>query len=419
MDDIFIRVRGGGSIAVPRSPKLLTTYVLLEKEDWFEKEIGFVRRLLRPGMRAIDIGANYGVYTLAIANSVGANGAVWAYEPASATALALGKTLARNALSQVEFRQAALSDCVGTAHLRLDTDCELNSLSHSEVEGRHEQVPVTTLDHEQKRLGWEGIDFVKLDAEGEENRIISGGERFFSSHSPLVMFEVVAGTKVNHGLPDAFVERGYHLFHLVGPNTLLVPFEIGQPFDTFEINLFACKPDRARLLAEAGLLTTRRVMPPNVAPGSGIDLWRQMPCAGAAAHSQSNEPALSRAMDLYALWRSTTCDPAERYGALLASVDLLKSLVGKPGGFAIASTLARVAFEAGSRAFALELVAQMLSGMKTGRPVLDHPFWPTEARFDHVAPGGDLQVWFLAGLAEAFERWRKPTSYFGGPRRWA
>jgi hypothetical protein len=41
--------------------------VLIEQEDWFEKEICFVRRLLQPGMRAADIGANYGTCTLAMA----------------------------------------------------------------------------------------------------------------------------------------------------------------------------------------------------------------------------------------------------------------------------------------------------------------------------------------------------------------
>jgi hypothetical protein len=41
--------------------------VLIEQEDWFEKEICFVRRVLQPGTCAADIGANYGTYTLAMA----------------------------------------------------------------------------------------------------------------------------------------------------------------------------------------------------------------------------------------------------------------------------------------------------------------------------------------------------------------
>jgi hypothetical protein len=57
---------------VPDSLELTTPYVLSEQQDWFEDEIRFLRRLLQPGMNAIDIGANYGVYTLAMAQVVGA-----------------------------------------------------------------------------------------------------------------------------------------------------------------------------------------------------------------------------------------------------------------------------------------------------------------------------------------------------------
>ncbi len=51
-------------VVVPDSFGLITPYVLFEQQDWFEDEISFVRRVLQPGEQAIDIGANYGVYTL-------------------------------------------------------------------------------------------------------------------------------------------------------------------------------------------------------------------------------------------------------------------------------------------------------------------------------------------------------------------
>ena len=37
------------------------SYVLLEPESWFEKEMEFLRHWLRSGMTAIDIAANLGV----------------------------------------------------------------------------------------------------------------------------------------------------------------------------------------------------------------------------------------------------------------------------------------------------------------------------------------------------------------------
>ncbi len=54
--------------------------MLREQGDWFEDEIKFVRRLLAPNQKAIDIGANYGLFTLSMAKIVGPGGRIWASE---------------------------------------------------------------------------------------------------------------------------------------------------------------------------------------------------------------------------------------------------------------------------------------------------------------------------------------------------
>src|SRR3989338_10151644 len=86
----------GVRVVVPDSLDKITTYVLLEQEDWFEDEIKFLRRLLQPGQKVIDIGANYGVYALSMAQTVGATGFVWAFEPASDTVKLLADGIAVN-----------------------------------------------------------------------------------------------------------------------------------------------------------------------------------------------------------------------------------------------------------------------------------------------------------------------------------
>ncbi|WP_300450415.1 hypothetical protein [Accumulibacter sp.] len=43
-------------VVVPDSLDLITPYVLLEQQDWFEDEIKFLRRLLQPEQAVIDIG---------------------------------------------------------------------------------------------------------------------------------------------------------------------------------------------------------------------------------------------------------------------------------------------------------------------------------------------------------------------------
>ena len=112
-------IPGGVQVITPDSLNLVTPYVLYEQRDWFEDEIAFLRRLLQPGQRAIDIGANYGVYTLSIAKAVGPTGAVWAFEPTSSTAAFLAQSIAANHFTQVVLERSALSGECGTAQLTI------------------------------------------------------------------------------------------------------------------------------------------------------------------------------------------------------------------------------------------------------------------------------------------------------------
>ena len=54
----------GVTIALPDNLSVISTYVLLEQHDWFEDEIRFLRALIKPGMRALDVGADH-VFPLA------------------------------------------------------------------------------------------------------------------------------------------------------------------------------------------------------------------------------------------------------------------------------------------------------------------------------------------------------------------
>jgi FkbM family methyltransferase len=252
-----IRVAGGVTVAVPARIDLLTPYVLLEQEDWFEDEIRFLRRALRPGMRAVDIGANYGLYSLSLAAGVGPAGRVWAVEPASATAAYLRHSVELNGFEQVHVIRTALSDRTGTARLSIEANAELNSLSDGGGHGATEEVPLTTLDALAAEYVWGAVDFLKLDAEGEEERIVSGGAAFLRSASPLVMFEIRHGDRLNLGLVDGLAAAGYACHRLVPGLGLLVPWDPAAPLDPFQLNLFACRPDRAEQLEREGLLERR------------------------------------------------------------------------------------------------------------------------------------------------------------------
>src|SRR5262245_12519491 len=123
---MVLNIRGAAKLHVPRDVGQITPYVLLEQDDWFEDEIRFVRALLRPGRKAIDIGANHGVYTVAMAGAVGPAGAVWAFEPTPQTADLLARSLA--AYPQARLLRSAVSNAAGTAQLQVGAESEGNAL---------------------------------------------------------------------------------------------------------------------------------------------------------------------------------------------------------------------------------------------------------------------------------------------------
>lgn len=244
-------IPGGSTIAVPDDVRLMTPFVLAEQGDWFEWEMHFIRRWLKPGMSVVDVGANYGLYTITCAQLVGPEGRVWAYEPASLPRSFLVQSVANNSLSNVCIAGKALSDHEGEARLGIAANAELNSLG--EVGESGETVPLTTLDRESST--WEReIDFLKLDAEGEEVRILSRAKEFFAHQNPLVMFEYKHGATVNQGLLQTAAELGMGIYrHLPGPN-VLVPMSTSELADSYLLNVFGCSQERARRLSAEGLL---------------------------------------------------------------------------------------------------------------------------------------------------------------------
>lgn len=321
---IGIRIAGGVTVVAPARIDLLTPYVLLEQEDWFEDEIRFMRARLAPGSRCVDIGANYGCYTLALAKAAGAAGHVWSVEPSSATAAWLRQSVEVNELAHVTIVQAALSDRVGTARLSIADNSELNSLSGS---GPSEEVSLTTLDALAAEHGWADIDFVKLDAEGEEERIVAGGAGFLAAQSPLVMFEIRHGERLNLALADRLAAAGYAPYRLLPGDNVLVPWDRAVPLDPFQLNLFACKPDRAAGLERAGALL--RAAPPLVPCAADATAGQLAACARDARASGER----ARSADLVNRALGSCRDPA-LFAELLAEAVTLAAfsgyLVGEP-----------------------------------------------------------------------------------------
>lgn len=416
----FVRVAGGVEVSVPASLALMTPYVLVEQEDWFESEIAFVRRFLKPGMAALDAGAAYGVYALAMAKAVGPTGRVWAFEPASATTAHLERSVARNGFANVTVIRSALSDVAGTGRLVLDANPELNRLD-AIFAGAAEDVAVDTLDRFAANAGWPALDLLKIDAEGHERAVVAGGAELLGRSSPLILVEVRQGSEIDWGLIEGLQGNGFEIFRHVPSLNVLAPFA-KETAGRHLLNVFACKPDHANALADAGLLVRARAALPPLDPFAWAEPLRGLPFfrAQAGLVERLNRPDADEAvlkyrgaLAAYAVARDPAAGPAAAYTALVQSLVALVDLAGNAQTFPRLASLARVAVDLGTRDVATGALQRLVQMMRTGEAVaLDEPFLSPSSRLDHVDPGKDAGEWATVGVAEAFDRAAAYSSYF-------
>ncbi len=422
---ISVSIHGGAKICVPDSVALLTPYVLLEQEDWFEDEIRFVRRLLRPGMAAVDVGASFGIFTMAMANAVGPRGKVWAFEPTPDTAEFLRATFALNEAHQVHLTRAAVSDQPGTVEFVTSPNSELNAVATgSGASGEALSVPSQTLDRAAVDHGWRDVDFVKLDVEGHELQVISGGQSFFATVSPLVMFEVRTPEGVDLRPLTQFQAMGYAFYRLVPASMLLVPFAPGQALDAGTLNLFACKPDRAECLAGDGILAVGDA----TAPAPAKDVWRSYlesaPYAREAARGWPSKPGwfassdakvYLQALALFAQSRDTQYGGAARLALLGRAAELVAAATQEQSTLPRLLTSARLAWELGWRASAVQLLESANQRMQTeDASVHDEPFLTPSTRYERLVTGAPTDDWVRCAIIEQWEKLRMYSSYFAG-----
>lgn len=431
VNTITVELVDGTKVIVPDSLELITSYVLQEQGDWFEDEIKFLRKLVQPGHTVVDIGANYGVYALSLARKVGANGQLWAFEPATQTAALLSESARANNTSWLHVVQQALSDRVGTAWLQMPGQAELNSLATSETvdaldqSSPGEEVEVTTLDRCLEDYGWKAVDLLKIDAEGEEERILNGGTQFFRELSPLVMFEVKAGAEVHLHLVQHFQRLGYQCFRLIPGLDALAPFSSEQEVDGYLLNLFAAKPDRVAALVAGGWLVERAETDSLAAEAINPIPWLEHLGEKAYAHqlvarwqSQVEQPeqtVISRALQAWALSQDESAPIQNRYGALAHSLALLQPacLPGcNPGRWA---SLARVALASGERVQAVQALNSLVQDLQSGKSVdLDEPFLSPDPAFEGVEPTGPVECWLEAAGLTALEQCGSFSSFYTG-----
>jgi len=422
---LVLNVQGGGRLCLPGVIDQTASYIVLEQEDWFEDEIRFVRRWLQPGMHVVDIGANYGVYTVAAARAVGSEGRVWAFEPTPQAADFLEATLQLNNLGQVSLSRSAVSSRSGAVVLAVGKESEGNRVVAVAAEaGETIEVPAVTLVEMAEEHDWRRVDFVKLDIEGHELEAITGGAAFLENNSPLLMLEIKAGRDFDFRPLAPLEEMGYQFYTLLPGMLVLAPFDLQEPVDSFLLNLFACKPEQARQLATDGFLAHAAAAPQTMANEEVWDAY-----AGAAPYalelaarwhaasrslSGTDGRTYLRGLAAFARSRDERLDATERRAWLHHATECVEEAVSSSDRLEWKISYARLAWELGWRDSAVGALIDVAERMKKNE-VLDAlagPFLAPAMRYERLLTAGRPGDWLRCAVIEQLEKLRAYSSMF-------
>jgi FkbM family methyltransferase len=181
----------------------------------FERETSrALKKLLKPGSIVLDIGANIGAHTLDLGRLVGPTGRVFAFEP---TTYAFGKLKRNLALNPQISGRVVAEQARLTCQSKIDRSVEI--YSSWKVVGEERRHPkhlgiahstaaaaVLTLDDYCRNAHLSGIDFIKLDVDGFETEVLSGGIQTLRRDLPTICLELA---------PYALEERGSSLNELL------------------------------------------------------------------------------------------------------------------------------------------------------------------------------------------------------------
>jgi FkbM family methyltransferase len=426
-DVLDAQIQGDIIVCVPNDINCQTSYTLMEHQDWFEKEIVFVRSFLKPGMNMVDIGANYGAYALTAAASVSSSGKVWAFEPSQLTAAYLIRSIRCNHLDNITVIQAGVSDSNHPAFLSMNLNSELNLVAECDDSCLAEVTALMRLD-EWIKTADARIDFMNMNAAGQEDNIIRGGRNFFEFCSPLILYEIKHGGASCSKMVQSFLAIGYQSYRLIPGLNILAPFSIKEKTDAFQSKLFCCKADCAETLRQQGLLVSSNEVGlsltdipapiwidylqglPYILPF--LPLWQEYCIKHAGdADWQLHQQALSA----YSVSRLPNYSASDRYWALIKGYGLMTGLLQSHATVSRILTATRMAIDLGYRGDAVTMLNHLLSFFESSMDFsLDEPFLSASERMETVDSGSDMGQWLIYTVLETREIHQAFSSYFTG-----
>jgi len=215
-----------------------------ERDTW---DVLLAKRLIHPTDVLFDVGANFGHYAITLADALGRACEVHAFEPFPANAARLRTNIRLNRLEHIiHVHPIGLSDAAGIGKMmtRSDNSGAATLAVTQEAPVAAQGIELATLDEFCERNAITKVDFIKVDVEGFEERMLLGSRKTIERSAPTMLIEfdppklVRAGSSVDR---LAALLRQLHYGLWVADRDRLVPLKELSRGENY-INVF-CLPD--------------------------------------------------------------------------------------------------------------------------------------------------------------------------------
>ena len=205
-----------------------------------ENEKQFFQSVIKNGDVVLDIGAHLGAFSNYFKDCVGNNGRVISFEPQEEPYRMFLNNKKLLKWDNVEVYNLALSDSGGNASLyvpaykhRADTESATLIAQQDRQTFSIETIEMTTLDYfcDENKIA---PNFLKIDVEGNELKVLKGGIETIKKYMPTIFVEIEArhcGKRLGYNTFEYLLDLGYHGWFFWGSRRVLVEnfyFELHQ-----------------------------------------------------------------------------------------------------------------------------------------------------------------------------------------------
>ncbi len=232
--------------------------------EFSQEEAELFAQIVKPGHVVVEVGANIGAHTVALAQQAGLTGLVLAFEPQRIVFQTLCANMALNSIPNVHCLQNAVGAAPGLIKIPLLDYGKPNNFGGLALGSWQtgEQVTVVTIDS----FNLQQCNFIKMDVEGMEEDALRGAAQTIQRHKPVLYVENDKAEK-SESLIRYIDSIGYNMYWHT-PNYFNPRNFAGYPTDVFNniisVNMLCVHKSIPQELSEF----TRVEVPKTPAPAS-------------------------------------------------------------------------------------------------------------------------------------------------------